>query len=538
MAMLHYFRGEERLTSFALRDRRTTIGRSDSCDIVVPGQDVSRRHLLIERDAEGFVATNHGRHGTLLNDALLQGSHRLQPGDALGLPPFRLVFGPEQGRPSNRTSTTAVPPASMRLVAVESTLVLEKVSCEVFEGPAEGHRFELTQADQTIGGPGSDHVIADPTLVRNHMRVLVRSGRPMLRDPRGPVIVDGTRVGVGTLPLYFNEPIRLGDTVLRLRSVLVQEDPRQDSLGAMVGESDIMRRLFGALNRMAAFPAPVLLLGESGTGKELAARGLHEASDRAEMPFVAVNCGAIASTLFESELFGHEKGAFTGADRRRDGAFHQANRGTLFLDEVGELPEEAQTKLLRVLESGEVRRVGASTVEFPDVRIVAATNRDLEGEVAQGRFRQDLYFRLAVLAVGLPPLRERSSDLPLLCRTICKGLGPDVHVTNEAIQVLAGHPFPGNVRELKNVLTRAFVLGGPLITPRAVTFNPWSYDLPPPDQPIVAAEGLGVAATAERDLILDIMRRTKGNRSAAARKLGIARSTLLYKLRRLKIDFD
>ena len=187
MAMLHYFKGDDQLTSFALRDRRTTIGRSDACDIVVPGQDVSRRHVVIHRDEEGFVATSLGRHGTLLNDALMEGPHRLVPGDCVALPPFRLVFGTERAQGSSRTSTTAVPPAAMRLVAVEKALIVERVSCEVIEGPAEGARFDLTEGDQTVGGPGSDHVIADPNLLRDHMRVLIRSSRPMLRDPRGPV---------------------------------------------------------------------------------------------------------------------------------------------------------------------------------------------------------------------------------------------------------------------------------------------------------------------------------------------------------------
>ncbi len=538
MATLHYFRGEEQLTSFRLRPGRTVIGRSDACDVVVPGEAVSRRHLIIDGGDAGFVATNHGRHGTLLNEGSLTEAHRLRPGDSLGLPPFRLVFDDaEEPRGESRAPTTSITPDSTRLVACEDHLVIERVFCEVIEGPDQGRRFDLEGQSQTIGGQGSDHVLRDPALVPRHLRVILRYGRPMVRDPAGPVVVDGVRVGLGTLPLYFNEPVRLGDTVLRFRSEIATTELQQESFGAMVGGSETMQRVFGVLQRMARSSEPVLLLGASGTGKELAARGLHESSARSERPFVAVNCGAITPTLFESELFGHEKGAFTGAERRRSGAFHHAHRGTLFLDEVGELPEEAQSKLLRVLESGEVRRVGSTSVEYPDVRIVAATNRDLQEEVSAGRFRLDLFFRLAVLAVRIPSLREHLEDLPLLCKAICRGLGPDVQLTSEALSLLKQHPFPGNVRELRNVLTRAYVLGGPLIGPRAVTFNPWSYEVRPPT-PVVAAEGLGMARAAERDLILEVLRQTGGNRSAAARKLGLARSTLLYKLRRFNIDPD
>lgn len=535
--MLHYFRGQERLTAFTLGRARVLIGRSDACDIVVPGTAISRTHAVLEPTDDGWDLISRGRHGTQVNDSTVQGRTTLHDGDVIGVAPFHLVF--DTKTPQKRasfTSTTAAPAPTSRLLTLEGSLVLETVVAEVTEGPDSGRRLRLDKPSQTIGGRGSDHELGDTTLLPRHLRIVLRHGRPMVRDPAGPVIIDGVRVGGGTLPIYPNEPVRIGQTVLRMRTELVHADPKIERLGDMVGESDAMQRLFGVLHRMAAFPAPVLILGESGTGKELAARGLHDVSPRAERPFVAVNCGAIAATLFESELFGHEKGAFTGAEKRRDGAFHQADGGTLFLDEVGELPEAAQTKLLRVLESGEVRRVGGSVVSYPDVRVVAATNRDLQKEVDAGRFRQDLYFRLAVLAVRIAPLRERPDDLKLLCRTLCARLGPEVHLLPESLEVLRAHPYPGNVRELKNVLTRAFVLGGPLIRPESVSFNPWSFDAPPPAS--ARDSGLSVARKAERDLLLQTLARHNGNRSAAARELGLARSTLLYKMRRLDIALD
>ena len=539
--MLHYFRGQERLTAFTLGRARVLIGRSDASDIVVPGTAISRTHAVLEPTEDGWDLISRGRHGTLVNDLTVEGRTTLQDGDVIGLAPFHLVFDTKTvQKRASFTSTTAAPAPTTRLLTLEQnqekSLVLETVVAEITEGPDRGLRLRLDKPSQTIGGRGSDHELGDKTLLPRHLRIVLRHGRPMVRDAAGPVIIDGVRVGNGTLPIYPNEPVRIGHTVLRMRTELVHADPKIERLGEMVGDSEAMQRLFGVLHRMAAYPAPVLILGESGTGKELAARGLHDVSRRAERPFVAVNCGAIAATLFESELFGHEKGAFTGAEKRRDGAFHQADGGTLFLDEVGELPEAAQTKLLRVLESGEVRRVGGSVVTYPDVRVVAATNRDLQQEVEAGRFRQDLYFRLAVLAVRIPPLRERLSDLTMLSRALCARLGPEVHLLPETLEVLRAHPYPGNVRELKNVLTRAFVLGGPLVRPEAISFNPWSFDAPPP--PGTDDNGLSVARRAERDLLLQTLAKHNGNRSAAARELGLARSTLLYKMRRLDIALD
>jgi transcriptional regulator with PAS, ATPase and Fis domain len=299
----------------------------------------------------------------------------------------------------------------------------------------------------------------------------------------------------------------------------------------MVGECKMMLSVFGVLRRISAHHFPVLITGESGTGKELAAAGIHEHSMRASGPFVPVNCGAIAATLFESELFGHEKGAFTDASAQKDGAFHAADGGTLFLDEIGELPEAAQAKLLRALESGEVRRVGGTEVQYPDVRVVAATNRDLAADVREGRFREDLFFRLNVLSVELPALRERPSDLPLLCALLCRTLHPEAHVTEEAIGVLGKHSWPGNVRELRNVLTRAYVMNGHRIDAKTLQFH--AIDSNPMGTAIEL--GKGTLKDAEKGYIQSVLDKHNANRSAAARELGIARSTLHYKMKKLGI---
>ncbi len=267
--------------------------------------------------------------------------------------------------------------------------------------------------------------------------------------------------------------------------------------------------------------------GESGTGKELAARGLHD-SALPEGPFVAVNCAALTESLVESELFGHEKGAFTGATQRQEGAFQRADGGTLFLDEVGELPLETQAKLLRALESGEVRRVGGSTPEFPDVRVVAATNRDLHREVEAGKFRADLFFRLAVLTVRMPPLREHSEDIGLIARELLRRSHPDAVLDPATIPALEAYAWPGNVRELRNVLTRAYVLHGKHIRASNLEYHPWAFD--------GEARAAPVADAPERARVEQALAAASGNRSQAARILGIPRSSLLYKMKRYELS--
>jgi DNA-binding NtrC family response regulator len=308
------------------------------------------------------------------------------------------------------------------------------------------------------------------------------------------------------------------------RSRLVRENfVLRRELGAvdvegMVGESDAMRAVCDRLKRIAPTPATVLLSGESGTGKEIAARALHRMSNRAVGPFVPVNCAAIAAELIESELFGHVKGAYTGAQQSREGLFYYARGGTLFLDEIAELPAAAQAKLLRVLEERRLRPVG-SEQEIPvDVRVIAATNRDLKVEVAAQRFRPDLYYRLQVVEVTLPPLRERPEDLPPLVAHFIAQLAPYLGVPQVApdkrtLARMAAYDWPGNVRELRNFVERSLILG-------------W-FDLGP--EPAAGAT-LGGAEDSleavEKRHILAVLGACQGNKSEAARRLGVSRKTL------------
>lgn len=295
--------------------------------------------------------------------------------------------------------------------------------------------------------------------------------------------------------------------------------------------SPAMRRVAELLGPLARAEVTVTLTGETGTGKDVLARTVHQQSSRADGPFVVFDCGAVAANLAESELLGHERGAFTGAMSAHAGAFERAHQGTLFLDEVGELPLDLQTRLLRVLSNHCIRRVGGTHDRPVDVRIVAATNRDLQAEVAAGRFRQDLYFRLAAAVISVPALRERAEDIPVLAQRLLEDLGHEnVEIAPCALEVLMQRQWPGNVRELKNTLACAVAfLDGERLEARHLTF-------PAAPEPRSELEPLPLAGLKleriEREAIAQTLRLTGGNKARAAEILGIAPSTLYEKLKK------
>ncbi len=324
-------------------------------------------------------------------------------------------------------------------------------------------------------------------------------------------------------------------------------------LGGLVGESPTMREIYQEASRVAATDVTVLILGESGTGKELVARAIHERSGRRDKPFVPVNCGAISPELVESELFGHVRGAFTGANAAREGIFEEAHKGTVFLDELGELPLGAQVKLLRTLQEGEVRRVGSNEARRVDVRVIAATNVDLERQIAEGKFRKDLFYRLNVVPIVLPPLRERREDIPLLARHFLRKhagrAGREVRsISPEAMRLLGAYEWPGNVRELENVIQRAMVRArGATVLPADL---PFSGEQPVDEGAAGAGELAGLALpegwlgqpyAEAKNIILrsfhdaylkELLRRAEGNVSEAARQAGLDRSNFRRLLKR------
>jgi len=306
--------------------------------------------------------------------------------------------------------------------------------------------------------------------------------------------------------------------------------PQAQTFGRIAASAPLMTQVFVVLRRLARTDVTVTFIGETGTGKDVAAHAVHEASARAGAPFVVFDCGAVAPNLVESELFGHERGAFTGAHAEREGAFERARGGTLFLDEIGELPLDLQPRLLRALDSRSIRRVGGGRDRATDVRIIAATNRDLAALVEARQFRQDLYFRLAAAVVPLPPLRERLEDLPLLVPQLLADLGRGfVHVSEATYEQLAARRWPGNVRELKNVLAYALafadagVLEADMLRFAPETSAASSLErLPLGGHALTALEGVAIRQT---------LALTRGNKVQAARLLGIATSTLYEKLK-------
>ena len=347
---------------------------------------------------------------------------------------------------------------------------------------------------------------------------------------------------------YLPKPFQPSEAVFTLRKARERERLHRANqllrrdVARTVGErpivatSDAMIELLEMLERAAAYKSTILVTGESGTGKEVLARSIHAQSPRRSEAFVAVNCGAIPEALLESELFGHAKGAFTGADRARRGLFQEADGGTLFLDEIGELPTPLQVKLLRVLQEEEVRPLGETKARMVDVRLIAATARDLETEVREGRFRADLFYRLDVVRLSVPPLRERPKDVPLLldhflarCR---ESIGKRVdRVTDEALGCLVAYRWPGNVRELENVVERAVILAdGDTIGLRELPGNVVS----PPEAGAAGSGDLNLKRArrgAEIEVIRRALRATGGNRTHAARLLEISHRALLYKLK-------
>jgi formate hydrogenlyase transcriptional activator len=325
------------------------------------------------------------------------------------------------------------------------------------------------------------------------------------------------------------------------------------SFGPIVGESAAIRRVLAELEQVAASDVTVLLLGETGTGKELLARALHERSRRAARAFVPVNCAALPENLVESELFGHERGAFTGAHTRKPGRFELAHRGTLFLDEIGDLPTNAQAKLLRVLQDGEVHRVGSTQPITVDVRVVAATNQDLAAKVSERAFRDDLFYRLSVFPIRVPPLRERPEDIPLLARHLAlqcaKRIGKRVTgIADDAVDMLTSYSWPGNVRELQNVIERAVILAvDGIVTTEAIRLEGSSSPAAvvartaPPDPVRPASSDSATPHTfadAERVAIIEALRtaegRVSGPRGAAA-VLGLKPTTLHAKMKKLGV---
>lgn len=397
-------------------------------------------------------------------------------------------------------------------------------------------RFPVGTKAVVIGkDPDADIVLSDPAVSRRHCEVRRTAAGVHIRDlgSRNGTIVGGVPMDSGLL--FHASTIRVGETDLYFLSEEEEDVEVTGSepthFGAAVGVSPAMRKLFALLERLAPTDLSITLIGETGTGKDVLARALHSRSTRKNNSFVVFDAGAVAATLIESRLFGHSKGAFTGAVSDQQGQFEAANKGTLFLDEIGELGLELQPKLLRALEQRTVVRLGG-TAEIPvDVRIISATNRELATEVAEGRFREDLFFRLGVAVVRVPPLRDRREDIPVLIETFAKDLPRPVTFSDAAISLLSAHPWPGNVRELKNAIALAAAVSQ---TDRLEPSDFFSSS--PNRKPEQTLDALPLAGRTLDSIEANAIKQTlidcNGNKTRAAKALGIASSTLYEKLKK------
>jgi len=412
------------------------------------------------------------------------------------------------------------------------------------------------------------------TLAQNHMLDAVITDFS-LPEGDGQFLLDGIKALNPTIPViiitaygsidravqaiktgaddYLTKPINIDQLLHVLKRSLQQKTLLEEnrrlrqtleknySFKGIVASSRKMQQLLNLAGRVAESKTTVLIRGESGTGKEILANAIHFASPRMDKPFIAFNVAALSPTLIESELFGHEKGSFTGADRLRIGRFEQANSGTLFIDEVGDIPMELQTKFLRVLQESYIERIGGAARIPVDIRIITATNKDLEAMIKQGTFREDLYYRLNVVALSLPPLRDRKEDIPLLCRYLLEKNARDLNkeglrFSREALDAIIKYPFPGNVRELENIIEHASILC------RGVEIT--LEDLPP----VIFESSDGICGPAdsanleiqvealEKRMIADALRKCGGNQSKAARNLGLTERKLRYKVKKYGLE--
>ncbi|MBN2494791.1 MAG: sigma 54-interacting transcriptional regulator [Deltaproteobacteria bacterium] len=521
-------RGSQELVTLPLDRDAFRIGRAGTNDLAVPEPTVSRMQCEIRRTDGRLLLVDTSGNGTEV-DGKRRTEVEIGPGSRIGFGALTVTL---RSRPE-------APVAETTLSSGQRTDVLPAAFAAHPPGGlflvSRDERRKLKADSLTLGADkGNDWPVDDPYASSFHCRLVRKpedgSWHVLDLDSTNGTFINGVQVGEARL-----EP----GSVLRIGQAEFRLETEQGEVGfcGIVSESPAMERVFDLIRRAAPTDETVLITGESGSGKELVARALHALSRRASHLLVPLNCSAVTKNLLESELFGHEKGAFTGASVRRKGLFEQAHGGTLFLDEIGELVPDLQAKLLRVLENGEVRPVGSDQPRHVDTRVLAATHRSLPEQVQTGAFREDLYYRICVIEIRIPPLRERPQDIPLLARFFLDQSTRQTgarRFSDAAIDRMSSYRFPGNVRELKHAVTRAAIMS----TAELIEADDLSF-APPTLADRVAESKIYRPGKTLRDVEIETIRQAMQandfNQKAAARDLGIARSTLHQKIDRYKI---
>nr|HEX4318319.1 sigma 54-interacting transcriptional regulator [Kofleriaceae bacterium] len=519
-----------------------TFGRSRGATITVDHEKVSRMHARVRRNGDAIEVEDLGsRNGTRVNGERIEGPRRLASGDEIVIGPIQAVVGMTSGlrRASSIVDTVAgearLAAEVDRAVRYHRPLTVGMVRC-ANDAAVEAIARALRPMDLMAEDAGDDYLVIVPELGRadgaSALERLVEVARAA-----GATGTAEAKLGAAVCPddgTTVETLIGCARAALRTGRAPAVAPPADAPTGSALVLDPAMKRVYTLVERIADTPMTVLILGETGVGKELVCEAIHRGSSRRDRPLIKLNCAALPESLLESELFGHERGAFTGADRRKVGFFEAADGGTLFLDEIGEMPLTLQAKLLRVLERKVITRVGGTGEVATDARVIAATHRDLEVDVRGGRFRQDLLFRIGGFTLAVPPLRDRPAEiLPLaeqFARDTAAEQGRGVPTLSaDARDALAGYAWPGNVRELKNAIERALVLAGDSIT--AVDLPDKLHDAAQRVRPIAATSDVrGQLAEIERAAIVAALDAEGQNQTRAARRLGLSRRALIYKM--------
>ena len=551
--ILVYHKGKK-FFNVPLESARFTMGRSHDNDLILTGDAVSREHAVIMQHDGVFILHDTSSHGTKLNDETVAAPTPLKTRDKITIFDWQIEFCENQvseARRSHQTQLTTLTQASgtdaTKIISFGSdgkTFKILNPLLIITDAAGRKTNVALRKKSVVLGSDEScDIVIKDETVSKKHVSVKITDTGFLVTDldSTNGTLVNNARIK--DMIIREQQNLTIGNTTVTVSLQSASEEPLPafagNSFCGILGESAALKTVFAQILKAAPTDMTVLIHGESGSGKESVARALHDLSGRKDKPYVVINCGAITASLIESELFGHEKGAFTGADQRHIGAFEQAHGGTLFLDEIAELPLELQSKLLRVLEYQKIRRVG-STKEFNvDVRVIAATHRHLPALVKTMKFREDLFYRLFVLPLTVPPLRERLDDLAVLVPHFLKSSAQTPPTLDAgAWAKLRAHSWPGNVRELKNTLWRAVTFcDKDTITANDIQLIPFADTKASADAPkTIDRVLLNDADAAEAELIRQAIADAGGDKNKAAEILNMGRSTIFRKVKNLGLD--